>query len=209
MRIGDRAQRLRLRRIEDEHAPDRFVGARRRGERAARDFGEREQRGDLVLGGRRLLRALLEVTREIRPPLRAPQQPRQMERRLAVARIDLEGLAQIAFGLGRARREPHVCLGGRAVQARREAAIRRFRRLFDVLGRELLPVRLGDRELGDRLLRHRVGGAQHEDAIERGARPGDVEELAVERHALLEQQIDLAIDAARIAIGRVELTMIS
>jgi hypothetical protein len=115
-----------------------------------------------------------------------------VERGLAVARIDLERLAQVLLGLGRVGREPHVGLGGRHEQPGGQAAIGRRRRLLHVLVRELAPVRRRDVELVDRLGGQRVVGAQRAHLIERGARGRHVEQLAVEHHALLEQQVGLA-----------------
>ncbi len=167
----------------------------------ARHRREPQQRADLVARRGRRLRAKLEQHRELGPALRAAQQAREVERGLAVARIDLERLAQVGLGLGRVGREPHVGLGGRRVEPGLERAIGRRVRLLHVLRGELVPVGLGERELGDCLLRHRVVTAHAQDIVERGARARRVEQVAVEDHALLEQEVDLAIDVA----GRREL----
>jgi hypothetical protein len=171
--VGDRTQRLRLRRVEHEHAAHGGVctcavvasagGAR------PRQLREKQQRRDFLLDGGRAFRALLEQRAEILPALRTTQQAHEVERGLAVALIDVERLSKVALGLRRLRREPHERLGRRHVEAGREAAIGRCRRFLDVLVGELLPVASGELELGDRFLRHRVVAAQHSSNAARAA----------------------------------------
>jgi len=195
--IGQRAQRLRLARIEMEHAFDREIRARRVRKLVARDIGKRDQRRDFLVVRGADFAALLEQQRQIEPALRLLQQPREVKRRLRIAIVDLERLAKIALGFFRLRREPHVRLGGRNVQPRRQRAIRRRLRFLQEFLGELFPILRSDIELADRLFRHRVVATQREHLLERSARAGGVEQLAVERDALLQQQIHLAIDIPR------------
>ncbi len=187
--------------IERERPLDRPVAARGVAELILRELGQRDQRGHLLFGRAGLLGAGVVELAEILPALRAPQQPREMKRGLAVLRIDLERLAQIALGIGLVGRELDVLLGRRTVQRGREAAIGRRRRFLDVLRGELLPVLLADLELAERFGRERVFRAEPKRLVKRRARRRGIEQLAVERHALLEQQVDLTIDLG----GRREL----
>ena len=196
--VGHRTQRLGLRWIEDEHALDRRIRAVGRRDPRAVQIGEHDQRCDLLLGRRRRIRTLLEQLREIRPPLGAPQEAREVERRLRVLGVDVEGLAQVLLGLLAVGREPDIGLRRRHVEPGREPAIGRRTRLLDVLLGELLPVLRGDVELLDRFARHRVVRPQRDHLIEGDARVGDIEQLAVEDHPLLEQQIDLLVELTRV-----------
>ena len=171
------AQRARLGRIELQRALDRDgrAGGTVGTQVLAADLREQQQGRDLLVDGRRELGPLLEQGRELAPPRAAPEVPHEMERCLAVARLDLEGLAQVRLGLDGVRRIPAVGLGGRQEQARREAAIRRRGRLRDVLRGELLPVRRPEIEILDRLGDECVVGCQRLQRHERRAGARDIE----------------------------------
>jgi hypothetical protein len=141
--------------------------------------------------------AVVEQLRQVGPALGAPQQARQVERRLGVLDVDLERLAQVLLGLRGVGLELHVDRGRRHVHAGRQAAIRRGGGFLDVLVGELLPVRGRDIKLGDGLGGHGVVGPERAHLLEHRARGRHVEQVVVEHHALLEQQIDLAIEIRR------------
>ncbi len=199
--IDEDAHRARMAGIDRQHLLDdlqhRLVALLLR----AREIRGGEQRLHALFLRSRHVGALLEQHGKLVPALLLAEQALEVQRRLAVARLDLERLAQRLLDLGRFRLITAVILGHRQVKRRGQLAIGRRIRLVEELLHELLPVVAHQADRRHRVLRRAVVGAELQRLLEALHRRGLEQEVVLQDLALLEEQLG----APRVVLGQRDL----